>query len=139
MRFLMHKVYIVEAYFEDYDSSYWRVIGIFTDFSQAKEYRKKWKKFYKKSKSIFSQPKDYTPNIYKNYGEETYEDWTETEEYYRLISQYPDINLFSDISIREFVSNTDILIDNSKRDITPQMLTLMIQWDRDYKLNKLTE
>lgn len=135
----MDKVYIVEAYFEDYDSSYWRVVGVFTDQDSAKEHQKKWIKFYKKNKTIFNQPKKFEPKSYKDYGSDVFEDWTESDEYYKLISQYSDIKLFSNITIREFDINTDILIVNSKESNTVEMLTLMTQWDRDYKLNKLTK
>lgn len=135
----MDRAYIVEVYFEDFDSSYWRVVGIYTDSNSANEALKKWKRFYKKSKKVFNQPKDFTPIIYKDYGNETHEDWSESDEYYRLIGQYSDIKLFSNVTIREFDLNKDILIENSKEGNTEQMITLMRQWDRDYKLNKLTE
>ena len=53
---------MVRSYFEDFDSSSWKIIGLFTDKKVADETAKKWEDFYEeKTYTIFNQPKDWKP------------------------------------------------------------------------------
>lgn len=128
-------IYIVEAYFEKYDSSSSTIIGIFTDKDKAESTKDKWDSFFKSSKSIFDEPDNFVPNNDEDWG--LIEDWKDSMEYYNLLSKYNDISKFSDIGIREFPINKDCLIEHMDLDNSSDMMSLLRQWDRDYKLKNI--
>ena len=51
----MNKVYIVEAHFEDPESSWWSMIGLFTDITKAEESSEKWNNFFTESEKILEK------------------------------------------------------------------------------------
>lgn len=122
------KIWIVEAYFDNWDSTYWRVVGVFTSKSSANQHKYKWKKFFESNSNFFDKP-DY-------YNDED-EDWTGSDEYFRLISKYGDMKYFKEITIRSIPIDKDVLIHNSKQSNTDDMINLMSQWDRDYKIKQI--
>lgn len=128
----MDKIYMVRSYFEDFETSTWKILGIFTDIELAKEVQKKWEKFYIERQTIFRQPKNWTPS---DNDIQFSEDWEESEEYSKRLSDYRDIMSFKDIEIEEFDLNVDLSFNDNS--LTDNLRSLMSQWDRNHKLEKI--
>lgn len=133
----MDKIYMVRSYFEDYDSSSWKIIGLFTDKKVAEETAKKWEDFYEeKTYSIFNEPKDWKPTPEDlSYDEDC--SWRESGEYSRRSYQYGEILNFKEIDVEEFELNKDISLLLNDPYINEHLLSLMTQWDRNHKLEKI--
>ena len=133
----MDKIYIVRSYFEDYESSSWKIIGLFTDKSIADETAKKWEDFYEeKQYSIFNEPKGWKPSIKDlSYDEDC--TWQESIEYSNRCSEYGQILNFREIEVEEFELNKDISLLLNDPYINENLLSLMTQWDRNHKLEKI--
>ena len=134
----MNSIYIVQSWFEDYESTSWRIVGTFTEKKLAEDIAKKWKDFYEEKKySIFNEPKDWVPTESDlEYGD----GWLESEEYSRRSFKYSDILSFREITIDEYDMNKDRTLDDSKEGwsvISDDLRSLMTQWDRNYKLEKI--
>ena len=133
----MNKVYIVEAHFEDPESSWWSMIGLFTDINKAEESSEKWNNFFTENEKIFDTPQGYQTEYYTScYGDDS-TNWYDSNEYYELKSDFRDIKYFTDITIREFDLDKEIFVENVKSYGSDKMLNLMNQWGRDYKINEL--
>jgi hypothetical protein len=132
----MDKIYMVRSYFEDYESSSWKIIGLFTDKEVAEETAKKWEDFYEEKRySIFNEPKDWKPSKEDlSYDEDCV--WQESIEYSDRVSKYGDIMDFKEIEVEEFDLNKDISLNNNPF-TTEYLLSLMTQWDRNNKLEKI--
>jgi hypothetical protein len=131
----MDKIYMVRSYFEDYESSRWQIIGLYTDKNIADETAKKWEDFYEEKKySIFNKPKDWKPTEDDlEFSEGT---WEESYEYSNRCSEYGDIVDFREIEVEEFDLNKDMSLN--KNPFTSEgLLSLMTQWDRNHKLEKI--
>jgi hypothetical protein len=134
----MDSIYIVQSWFEDYESTTWKIIGTFTEKKLAEDVAKKWEDFYEEKKySLFNEPKDWVPTESDlEYGD----GWLESEEYSRRSSKYSDILSFREITIDEYDMNKDRTLDDSKEGwsvISDDLRSLMTQWDRNYKLEKI--
>lgn len=134
----MDSIYIVQSWFEDYESTSWRIIGTFTEKKLAEDVAKKWEDFYEEKKySLFNEPKDWVPSKSDlEYGD----GWLESEEYNRRVSKYSDVMNFREITIDEYDMNKDRTLDDSKEGwsvISDDLRSLMTQWDRNYKLEKI--
>lgn len=131
----MEKVYMVRSYFEDFESSRWQIIGLYTDKEIANEIAKKWEDFYEEKRySIFNEPKGWKPTE----EDLTYEDdctWMESIEYSDRCAKYSDVMDFKEIEIEEFDLNRDMSLNNDF--IGEHLMSLMTQWDRNYKLEKI--
>lgn len=126
----MNKIYIVKAFFERYDYFEEHIIGVFTNEEKANEITQKWDNFYKHYKSIFDIPK----NWHSDKGEE----WKDSGEYYKRVGKYRQIYDFKSIEVHFFDKNKDIFVKSKQLTENPNdELSLMIQWDRDYKLDKI--
>lgn len=126
---------MVRSYFEDYESSRWQIIGLYTDKNIADETAKKWEDFYEEKKySIFNKPKDWKPTEDDlEFSEGT---WEESYEYSNRCSEYGDIVDFREIEVEEFDLNKDMSLN--KNPFTSEgLLSLMTQWDRNHKLEKI--
>ena len=124
---------MVRAYFEDYESSSWQIIGLFTDKKVAEETAKKWTDFYEEKKyTIFNKPKDWNPS---EQDLEFEDDWHESEELLRRQSKYREVMDFKEIEVEEFDLNKDMSLNNQF--ISEDLMSLMTQWDRNYKLQKI--
>lgn len=128
---------MVRSYFEDFESSSWKIIGLFTDKSIADETAKKWEDFYEeKQYSIFNEPKDWKPTDEDlDYDEDC--TWKDSGEYLRRTSQYDQILNFREIEVEEFELNKDISLTSDDPYINEHLLSLMTQWDRNHKLEKI--
>lgn len=128
---------MVRSYFEDFESSSWKIIGLFTDKKVAEETAKKWEDFYEeKTYNIFNEPKSWKPTA----EDLTYDkdcSWKESEEYSRKSYQYGDILNFKEIDIEGFELNKDISLLLNDPYINEHLLSLMTQWDRNHKLEKI--
>jgi hypothetical protein len=131
----MDSIYIVRSHFENYDSTSWKIIGLFTDKKLAEDIAKKWKDFYEeKMYSVFNKPKDWVPSETDlEYGDE----WEESEEYSHRHAKYNDILDFREIVIEEFELNKDRALEDPF--VNEHLLSLMTQWDRNYKLEKIVK
>jgi hypothetical protein len=131
----MDKIYVVTSYFEDYESSRWQIIGLYTDKNIANETAKKWEDFYEeKTYSIFNEPKDWKPTAKDlSYDEDC--SWRESIEYSNRVSKYSDVMDFKEIKIEEFDLNKDMSLSNTFT--SENLLSLMTQWNRNYKLEKI--
>jgi hypothetical protein len=129
----MDSIYIVRSHFENYDSTSWKIIGLFTDKKLAEDVVKKWKDFYEeKMYSVFNKPKEWVPSETDlEYGDE----WEESEEYSHRHAKYNDILNFREIVIEEFELNKDRALEDPF--VNEHLLSLMTQWDRNYKLEKI--
>lgn len=127
---------MVRSYFEDYESSSWKIIGLFTDKEVAEETAKKWEDFYEEKRySIFNEPKDWKPSKEDlSYDEDCV--WQESIEYSDRVSKYSDIMEFKEIEVEEFDLNKDMSLNNNPF-TTEYLLSLMTQWDRNKKLEKI--
>ena len=128
---------MVRSYFEDYESSSWKIIGLFTDKKVAEETAKKWEDFYEeKTYSIFNEPKGWKPTPEDlSYDEDC--SWKESEEYSRRSYQYGEILNFREIDVEEFELNKDISLLLNDPYINEHLLSLMTQWDRNHKIEKI--
>ena len=128
---------MVRSYFEDFESSSWKIIGLFTDKKVAEETAKKWEDFYEeKTYTIFNEPKGWKPTA----EDLTYDEdcsWKESEEYSKRSYQYGDILNFKEIDIEGFELNKDISLLLNDPYINEHLLSLMTQWDRNHKLEKI--
>jgi len=134
----MDSIYIVQSFFENYESTTWKIIGTFTEKKLAEDVAKKWEDFYKEKKySIFNEPKDWVPSESDlEYGD----GWLESEEYSRRVAKYGDIMNFREIIIDKYDMNKDRTLDEPKEGyplISDDLLSIMTQWDRNYKLEKI--
>lgn len=134
----MDSIYIVQSWFEDYESTSWRIIGTFTEKKLAEDVAKKWEDFYEEKKySIFNEPKDWVPSESDlEYGD----GWLASEEYSRRSSKYSDILSFREITIDEYDMNKDRTLDEPKEGypfVSDDLRSIMTQWDRNYKLEKI--
>jgi hypothetical protein len=133
MNYSMAKVYIVRSHFENYESTTWKIIGLFTTKRQAQEIAKKWEDFYLEKSNIFNEPKGWTLSEKDiEYGNEN---WEESEELAMRRIKYAEIIEFHEIVIEEFELDKDRSLEIEF--ITDDMLSLMTQWDRNYKLEKI--
>ena len=128
---------MVRSYFEDFESSSWKIIGLFTDKKVAEETAKKWEDFYEeKTYSIFNEPKGWKPTPEDlSYDEDC--SWKESEEYSRRSYQYGEILNFREIDVEEFELNKDISLLLNDPYINEHLLSLMTQWDRNHKIEKI--
>lgn len=128
---------MVRSYFEDYESSRWQIIGLYTDKNIAAETAKKWEDFYEEKKySIFNEPKSWKPSIKDlSYDEDC--TWQESIEYSNRLSEYGQILNFREIEVEEFELNKDISLTLNDPYINEHLLSLMTQWDRNHKLEKI--
>jgi hypothetical protein len=131
----MDKIYMVRSYFEDFESSRWQIIGLYIDKNIADETAKKWEDFYEEKKySIFNEPKDWKPTTEDlEYSEGT---WRESYEYSNRCSEYGEIVDFREIEVEEFDLNKDMSL-NKNQFTNEGLLSLMTQWDRNHKLEKI--
>lgn len=131
----MDKIYVVTSYFEDFESSRWQIIGLYTDKNIANETAKKWEDFYEeKTYSIFNEPKDWKPTAKDlSYDEDC--SWQDSIEYSNRVSKYSDVMYFKEIKIEEFDLNKDMSLSNTFT--SENLLSLMTQWNRNYKLEKI--
>lgn len=125
---------MVRSYFEDYESSRWQIIGLWTDKNIADETAKKWKDFYEEKKySIFNEPKNWKPTEEDLVFSEG--NWEESIEYSNRVAEYRDVIQFMGIEVEDFDLNKDMsLKDNFTNE---SLLSLMTQWDRNHKLEKI--
>jgi hypothetical protein len=131
----MDKIYMVRSYFEDYESSRWQIIGLYTDKNIADETAKKWEDFYEEKKySIFNEPKGWKPtDVDLEFSEGT---WEESYEYSNRTSEYSEVLSFREIEVEEFDLNKDMSLNKSSF-VNESLLSLMTQWDRNHKLEKI--
>jgi hypothetical protein len=134
----MNSIYIVQSFFENYESTTWKIIGTFTEKKLAEDVAKKWEDFYKEKKySIFNEPKDWVPSESDlEYGD----GWLESDEYSRRVAKYGDIMDFREILIDSYDMNKDRTLDEPKEGypfISDDLRSIMTQWDRNYKLEKI--
>jgi hypothetical protein len=129
----MDSIYIVRSHFENYDSTSWKIIGLFTDKKIAEEIAKKWEDFYEeKMYNIFNEPKDWKPTSEDlQYGDE----WHESEEYSQRTARYSEVMDFREVVIEEFELNKDRSLEDPFTN--EYLLSLMTQWDRNHKLEKI--
>jgi len=120
----MSKVYIVEANFDEYDASWSTTIGIYTDKSVAESAKEKWDKFYIENRNLFDGLDGNS------------DDDDEVNKYYTMKAIYGEILEFQNITITEFVINTETFLDNSTMR-TEKMQEILKQWGRDYKINEV--
>ena len=126
---------MVRSYFEDYDSSRWQIIGLFTDKKVADEIAKKWEDFYEeKQYSIFNEPKGWKPTA-EDLDIDNDCTWQESQEYSSRCAKYGDILDFKEIEVEEFDLNKDMSLNNEF--IGEHLMSLMTQWDRNHKLEKI--
>jgi len=128
---------MVRSYFEDFESSSWKIFGLFTDKKVAEETAKKWEDFYEEKKySLFNEPKGWKPSDADL--EYDYEcSWQESFEYSDRHTKYYEILNFREIEVEEFDLNKDISLTLNDPYINEHLMSLMNQWDRNHKLEKI--
>ena len=126
----MDKIYTVTISFEDYESSSFNTVGFFSDKKMAEETMKKWEDFFEfHNKEIFNLQRDSNGNFESDEIE---------DEWYSRISKYEQIQSYSGVSIEEFPFNTDIFVTRTYSR-SKEMQHLVRQWERDYKIKKITD
>lgn len=130
IRLYMDKIYTVTIGFEDWESSSWSTVGYFTDIKLAKETKKKWEDFFEfQEKEIFNLPRDSNGNFESDEIE---------DEWYSRTSKYEQIRTYAGVTLEEFPFNTDVFV-NQTHNRSKEMQNLVKQWERDYKINKITD
>ena len=130
IRQCMDKIYTVTIGFEDWESSSWNTVGYFTDIKQAEETKKKWEDFFEfQEKEIFNLQRDLNGNFESDEIE---------DEWYSRVSKYEQIHSYTGVTLEEFPFNTDVFV-NQKENRSKEMQNLVVQWERDYKINKITD
>jgi hypothetical protein len=133
----MDKIYMVRSYFEDYESSSWKIIGLFTDKETADVTAKKWGDFYEeKQYSLFNEPKGWKPSE-EDLSHDEDCSWQESYEYSDRHSKYAEVLNFREIEVEEFDLNKDISLILNDPYINEHLMSLMTQWDRNHKLEKI--
>jgi hypothetical protein len=112
------KIHIVEAYFSDWDSSHFEILGIFTDINQAIKYEKKWTKFY----NLGKQKYDELYNKKLSDGTDYY-DFSSCADFISI--EIKTYNIGEDIAHNRIMNNEN------------QLKKLYIQFNRDEKINTL--
>jgi hypothetical protein len=126
----MDKIYVVTIGFEDWESSSWNTVGYFTDIKKAEETKKKWEDFFEfQEKEIFNLQRDLNGNFESDEIE---------DEWYSRVSKYEQIHSYTGVTMEEFPFNTDVFV-NQKENRSKEMQNLVVQWERDYKINKITD
>jgi len=126
----MDKIYVVTISFEDWESSSFNTIGFFSDKKSAEEVKEKWEDFFEfQDKEIFNLPRDLNGNFENDDIE---------DEWYSRASKYEQIRSYSGVTIEEFPFNTDIFVKQTQM-WSKEMQSLVRQWERDYKLKKITD
>lgn len=140
----MKKIWKVEIIYSDYDGTQWAHIGTFTDKKVAEEVKSKWEEFHINSKKMLEEPENWIPENDDWYETSTsgivYSstfEWSESKEYYELISKYDYLNQFDEVIITESELDTDIFIDSISSTFTDPFIKLVKEFDRDWKLNKI--
>lgn len=134
----MDKIYMIKSHFEDYDSSYWKIIGCFSNQKLANEIVKKWEDFYLEKQKIFEEPKNWEPttdDVAWSDGE-----WRGSLEYNDRCNKYSEIKDFKEITCDVYEINQDRTILSDQHPFESRnehLLSLMTQWDRNHKLEKL--
>jgi hypothetical protein len=130
IRQCMDKIYVVTIGFEDWESSSWNTVGYFTDIKKAEETKKKWEDFFEfQEKEIFNLQRDLNGNFESDEIE---------DEWYSRVSKYEQIHSYTGVTMEEFPFNTDVFV-NQKENRSKEMQNLVVQWERDYKINKITD
>lgn len=119
---MVDKIYIVTAHFGSWDGSFWITIGIFEGKEKSDEIADKWREFFRVSKIKIDRIPEGV--------DEDQIDWDEIGITYKEISQ------FEKIVIDEYVLDKDNYPFNGYGR-SKECQSLISQWDRDYKLNKL--
>ena len=130
IRLYMDKIYTVTISFEDWESSSYNTVGFFSDKKMAEETMKKWEDFFEHhDKEIFNLQRDSNGNFESDEIE---------DEWYSRASKYEQIRSYSGVSIEEFPFKTDIFIKQTQMR-SKEMQGLVQQWERDYKIKKITD
>lgn len=130
IRLYMDKIYGVTISFEDWESSSFNTIGFFSDRESAEEAKQKWEDFFDfHDKEIFNLPRDSNGNFESDEIE---------DEWYSRASKYEQIRSYSGVVIEEFPFNVDFFIKQTQMR-SMEMQNLVRQWERDYKLKKITD
>ena len=113
------KIHIVEAYFSDWESSHFEIIGIFTDINQAIKHEKKWKKFYTLGKQKYNE-------LYKeSLTNDDYFDFSSCADFISI--QIKTYNIGEDIAHNKIMNNEN------------QLKKLYIEFNRDEKIKNIIE
>lgn len=114
------KIHIVEAYFSDWDSSHFEILGIFTDINEAIKHEKKWTKFYKLGKQKYDElyNKKLVPSL-------DYYDFSSCSDFISI--QIKTYNIGEDIAHNKIMNNEN------------QLKKLYIQFNRDEKIKNIIE
>ena len=130
IRLYMDKIYTVTIGFEDWESSSWNTVGYFTDIKLAEETKKKWEDFFEfQGKEIFNLPRDSNGNFESDEIE---------DEWYSRTAKYDQIRTYTGVTLEEFPFNTDVFV-NQTQNRSKEMQDLIRQWERNYKINKITD
>jgi hypothetical protein len=138
----MNKIYKLEAAFEDFESIWYKTIGIFADKGVADDTKEKWEKFFQMNSSLLDEPEGWVPELDEWYDPDIYDkvggsvedfSWGDSHAYYSLLSKYESIRNFYKITIEELYIDSELFIDKFEA----PMIDLMIQFDRDWKLKKI--
>ena len=133
----MDKIYKVRATFEDFESTTFITIGVYTDEKLAKGAVDKWNHFFNSQKSIFQEPPNWNPKDDDWYDEDDNfsTEWKESAQYHVLLSKYDHLRSFCGISIIEYKLNDEVFIDSFKH--YDSMQKLMKEFNREWNLNKI--
>ncbi len=132
----MNKIFSVYAIFDDGDSVSWIIIGRFTKKSVANKMKKKWQTFFELHSSILNQPENWTPESDEWYDNTEDFNWDDSKLFSETFEKHGYIECFKEIYIDEVIMDKDIFIESSG---FPHLAELAVKFDRDYKLNKITE
>lgn len=131
----MDSIYQVTAKFDYGESIEYISIGNFSDIEKANLYKEKWDQFFKSNKKIFQEPDNWDPSNDPWVNQDYNPQWVDSEGYYILLSKYDDIFAFSDIEINKIDINDESFMLNWNYESPTK--SLMIQFDRDWKLNQI--
>lgn len=115
-------VHIVEAFFSDWDSSHFEILGIFTDIKEAIKHEKKWTEFYTLGKKRYQE---LYQEVLDRDADNDYFDFSSCEDFVTI--EIKTYQIGEDIAHNRIMNNEN------------QLKKLYIKFNRSETIKKITE
>jgi hypothetical protein len=124
------KIHIVEAYFSDWDSAHFEILGIFTDINEAIKHEKKWTKFYTLGKLKYDE---LFQEVLDRDADNDYHDFSSCADFISV--EIKTYNINEDIAQNKIMNNSH----HPAQEHENQLKKLYIEFNRDEKIKKIIE
>lgn len=150
----MSKIWQVTANFEDWESTWFIIIGYFTKKSESIKIKEKWDGIFSEVLKMFEKPEDWDPKSDEYYHHPYYvEDdvefglpgtstlyWENSREYEKLIEKYEFVKHLKGFQIDEFKLDEDVFlqIPDFNGENKKPLKNILLSLERDWKLKQIT-